>query len=207
MGPWFATLGRSDLTVRDSELAQGSAQEEEINLEQDHAIHRNPVGAHPYQPGARRSRRRRARCRNGAEDRGEARIPGAGSPVVVHPTPDSDRRRDGPIHRHRRLAHPRERRGRADRALRLHRLHPRRRRGPQPAADHVRLQRRAGVVIDLAAHGDSGTAAGGGRGRRLRAAAAGQSCGQRIQHHRRHRPGDGRPGRYRLQQAAGRSQG
>jgi hypothetical protein len=56
-------------------------------------------------------------------------------------------------------------------------------RGPQPPPDHVRLQRRAGIVVDLAPHGCFGSAAGCGRGRRLRSASAGEACGQRIQHH------------------------
>ncbi|MFM1945390.1 MAG: Glucose--fructose oxidoreductase precursor, partial [Verrucomicrobiota bacterium] len=62
--------------------------------------------------------------------------------------------------------------GQADRALRLHRLHARRDLRSEPPPDHVRLQRRAGLVVDLAAHGSARPAQSGGERPGLRAAAA-----------------------------------
>ena len=79
------------------------------------------------------------------------------------------------------------------------------RRTPAPRAppDHLRLQRRPRLLLDLAAHGSARPEAHRRRRRRHDAAAAVPARRQRLQPARRHRPRDDRPGRHRLQPPVG----
>ena len=89
----------------------------------------------------------------------------------------------------------------------LCRLHARRRAGRRETADYVRLQRRPGIVVGVAAHGSAGTQARGhGSGRRA-AQAAVSSGGQRRHRARVHRPGVHRPGDHRFQPRRARRKG
>ena len=68
--------------------------------------------------------------------------------------------------------------------------------GCRPPADHVRLQRRAGILLDLAAHGCARAPAHRDDRRRADATAALPARRQRLQPARQDRPRDDRPGRH-----------
>src|SRR5262245_57565869 len=103
------------------------------------------AGDDPGEAGGEGGRRR-------AQGASEAR-------AVRHAAHGDDRRRARRVHGDRRNPDRAQPEGRALGLDRLHRLRPQGR-GPCGApADHVLLQRRAGILVDLAAHGSHGTQA------------------------------------------------
>src|SRR5580658_1212311 len=88
--------------------------------------------------------------------------------------------------------------GRIEAEIVLRRLHARWP-GRRQAAAHVRLQRRAGVGFDLAAHGSAWSAQSGDATRWLHASGALPHGGQRLHAARQERPGSHRRHWHRLQ--------
>ena len=125
--------------------------------------------------------------RRGEEGTAEAR-------AVGDAALDRHRRRPGRVHRDGRHAHRPQRQGRAVGEHGLRRL---REEGlERPPADHVRLQRRPRLLLDVAPHGRARSPPRRDRRRRPHAAAALPGRGQRLQHPRQDRPRDDRPGRH-----------